>query len=440
MKKILRGDEESLKSLEDKKNSMFERLVQKLQNPNAVVKDKDFRTVVHTENLVHKQSVVKAKEIYAKREIWMGKRGVCQTDEDNALAKEVWKLCEKNSEIDSNFFVKFLVEIGTPIDLNVIKKTLGIIFHVKSETYKITETNIVTLCKSDSFNNHLLETVLEHTAVHLKSPTSDKPPDISTISSVNIEKLLRIWWKVLDPRNRDQVPISEISEFLMEKKFVADQTNGRKVLIRLFDETSFISYLQFTMVFSSALIKLSLTQIFKKIRVQISNSEHFSKDYCFTLLKKKMLMAGNSFPVSEFSVDEGIAAVKGIGKYYEKDLGKMDYENFRNHWGEVTGQRVKIVKKNKKKEEFISEKPKSSLAIFNRNKNLEDISVVPDAKEEQSDFMIKERYTILGKYDIESSTEGRWSHSKSLAYPPLSFDKSSIQLRSNHMEFQKSIQ
>ena len=68
MKKTMRKDEEDIKSLEDKKNTLFFRLVERYRNPKAEINQKPFRVAAQTDNLVQKYSVVKAKELNAERE------------------------------------------------------------------------------------------------------------------------------------------------------------------------------------------------------------------------------------------------------------------------------------------------------------------------------------------------------------------------------------
>ena len=57
----------------------------------------------------------------------------------------------------------------------------------------------------------------------------------------------------------------------------------------------------------------------------------FSKEYSLTLLKKKLILAGVHYPVSEFSTEEGVAAIKNIEKYKENTenpVPKVTFEEF----------------------------------------------------------------------------------------------------------------
>ena len=59
----------------------------------------------------------------------------------------------------------------------------------------------------------------------------------------------------MDTYKRNQIHLNEVSEFLLKKGIVADQTEGRKFLSKLFKQRVFIDYNQFLLIFSSTLIK-----------------------------------------------------------------------------------------------------------------------------------------------------------------------------------------
>ena len=450
MKKILRSDDEKAKNKEDSKNSMFTRLVQRLQNPGGEVKDKVFRLPIQTETLIQKSNVVKTKNLNVARDCWMQKRGLKEVSDSNLLAKQVFRLCSNQGEIRGSQFLVFLIEIGIPLHVNIIKASLSKLFHTKSiDTYKISENNIVALCKSDSFTNYLLETLLDHTVKIIKPSASSgdqygKKNPKSLVSTVDIEKVLKLWWGELDLKNRGQVHLNDISEFLQAKNLVADLNEGRKLLFKLFEEISYIDYSQFTLIFSKSIIKWGLKQIINKVSAETEDSAYFSKDYNLAVLKKKLLMAGISYPVDEFTAEEGIAAIKGIEKYREMaktPVPKMNYEDFRKHWGESTGQELQKLHKmpSPPKETHVPE-----AAIFRAGKEYEEDIINFSEEECITEVVVpKNKYTILGNYNIARNGDEKWRHSIGPEIKPFTVSngegKSKIKERNSmYMEFTKN--
>ena len=445
MKKIKRADEEKVKLGEEKKSNLFSRLAERFNNPYAALIDKTFRPPVQTENLVQKTVIVKAKEIVATREQWLKKRGFKGDSEDNDLAKQVFLMCQKGNTIKGSDFIRFLIEIGVALPVTTIKQSLSHVFHTKSiENHIISENDIVSLFKSNSFINNLLAKVFENTYKMIKSTNFGLSQDSFydennfSISTSNMERLIKNWWEEMDTYKRNQIHLNEVSEFLLKKGIVADQTEGRKFLGKLFKQRVFIDYNQFLLIFSSTLIKWGLKIICKKLKNETNKEGFFSKEYSLTLLKKKLILAGVHYAVSEFSTEEGVAAIKNIEKYKENTenpVPKVTFEEFCKEWKFTTGQEINKQKKISFKR---AETPQPLLSIFNSFDSIDCNNKNAEENKPKILFSGKEKNTILGDYILDGNS--KWRHSISPNFSPYHVGDGELRKRQktdSFMEFQR---
>lgn len=414
MKKIMRNDEKEAKTCEDKKNNFFNRLVQRFQNPEVELKDGEFKAPIAAENLVQKYSVVKSKELNSVREPWMKKRACLGSNKDNELAKHIFKLCQHNGEIKSSNFVRLLVEIGVPLPCKCIVETLKNLFNTKNlDNFIMGENAIIRICKSDTLSRRFMGKILEDVEKILKADSGES--NKRDVTALDVEKLLKVWWQEADTYGRNQLHLNEISEFLLRKGIVADQTEGRKILNKIFKDLAYIDYNHFLLVFSKPIIKYSLSILWKKVLNESRESMYFSNDYSLTTLKKKILLAGINYPTTEFTVDEGVYAINAIEKYKEdvkSTSEKMTYDEFCKYWSLTTGQECG---KNFLKGETKLEKKETVLSVFKKNDNIESeiSSDECEIKDKVPTFTKNERYTILGNFNISTLGAYKWRHSVS---------------------------
>jgi hypothetical protein len=264
MKKMMRSDEE--KTTSHQKN-MFSRLVY-LFNSFSVAQESGVKATP-TENLVQKHSVVKAKDIVSRRDFWLKKRGYKANNQDYQTAKEVYSMLDCSKAFKAKDFLEFLIKIGITFPFKTLNSTLLRTFKTNSlENYVITEPDIVNLCKDNNFNTNLLKKLLENTSKLIKNTEMTSVEDVyTTISASDIESTLKFWWEELDTFKRNQIHLNQISEFLVIKEIVKDQTEARKYLLNLFRELAFIDYTQFLMIFSKTVIKWGLKVLCYKIKI-----------------------------------------------------------------------------------------------------------------------------------------------------------------------------
>ncbi|OMJ74049.1 hypothetical protein SteCoe_27101 [Stentor coeruleus] len=409
----MRNDEKEAKTCEDQKKNFFNRLAQRFQNPETELKDGEFKAPMATENLVQKYSVVKSKELNSVREPWMKKRACLGNNKDNELAKHIFKLCQHNGEIKSSNFIRLLVEIGVPLPCKIIIETLENLFNTKKlENFIMGENAIIRICKSDTLSKRFMGKILEDAEKILKVDNNDNSK--REVNALDVEKLLKVWWQEADTYGRNQLHLNEISEFLLRKGIVADQTEGRKLLSKIFKDLVYIDYNHFLLIFSKPLIKYSLSILWKKVLNESKESMYFSNDYSLTTLKKKILLAGINYPTTEFTADEGIYAINAIEKYKDvkSSTEKMTYDDFCKYWSLTSGQECG---KNFLKRETKLEKKEKVLSVFKKNDDIESeiSSDECEVKDKVPVFTKNERYTILGNFNISTLGAYKWRHSVS---------------------------
>ena len=107
-------------------------------------------------------------------------------------------MCQKGNTIKGSDFIRFLIEIGVALPVTTIKQSLSHVFHTKSiENHIISENDIVSLFKSNSFINNLLAKVFENTYKMIKSTNFGLSQDSFydennfSISTSNMERLIK---------------------------------------------------------------------------------------------------------------------------------------------------------------------------------------------------------------------------------------------------------
>ena len=329
----MRDDEYKTSDLYLDSTELFNRLAQRIQDPNSPLEP--FKKIISygTGKLLHKNSEAKHKILGKTTNNWIEKRGI-KNENINSFntSKVILAMLDTENKgfISGETFCEFLIEIGLPLDC---KNLYSLLCKIKrSENIKnvmIGYEDLSNFCRGDHRTNSLLESL--KTTVKEQIKTEENPK----INIILLEKLLKSWWKECDIYNYNQVHINEVSKLLVNKSVVCDFNEGYHIIKKII-QNNYLDYLQFKLIFGKAMIK-------DKFSSNDWENSEFSQAYKLTQLKKQLILAGIEFPVPFISLEEGRSTLEAIEKYAKfknKTLTKMSYHSFHQLWFEFSGELI----------------------------------------------------------------------------------------------------
>lgn len=336
MRKNLREDEKKANDTFCESNNLFNRLVKKVVDTKSTPQPLHYKKIAETEKVVQKHSEAAEKAARASSSAWMKKRGNIEEFRNSNINRIVFKMLdpEDRGEINLDTLVKFLTELGLLMHPQKLKDVICITLRKDPARVRLKYEDLCNLCKADRQVKVTTRRINEQVKKDRLKSEANRTDLISIGEEINV---IEEWWKSLDAFSRNQVQVSSIAEFLVEKNIAGDLHEGRRQIQEIASENQYLDKDHFFAIFGKVLIRWILIHIQQRFSEEDWKNTDRSPSLKFTCLKRNLIMAGIKCPRSGVSQDEGTLVINAIEKYrrFSNDVSpKLTYKDFLEDWGE----------------------------------------------------------------------------------------------------------
>lgn len=242
-----------------------------------------------------------------------------------------------------------LVYLGIATDPLVIRRTLCLIYKCKDlTTLRITCKDFTELFKNDSKTDRILKQLNENCVSAREGKARKNVESIAKIETsssifkknternsahnatgikfvrnyeenlITINEHLEIitgWWKELDTRGINQVPIDDVIEYFLTIGLAKDQNESKTLISSQIGAKANLIFDEFQQIFAKSMLKGALFNLSQRLSDEKFADKEMSSGFKLLSYQRALLLSGVKCPNSDITEEEGAKTVHAIEKF-----------------------------------------------------------------------------------------------------------------------------